>query len=185
MQFQKILSYGVYGNKSTNKYTHVCALLKQTIDPSSSQKGQLDADGKLVFISPRTRAISCLNVDTTTTVRVEPALNEIPFDLMRYCSAEEFADKGSTAVREAFLHLFVTNQLAISHKKLQTEFEHILALSHEYPDALAISHTFRLRLLQTYLKTDQDLFADPKQVYNHLDPTEHWLSFGDQIAMLP
>ena len=183
MQFQKILSYDVYGTHKEGRFNRVCNLLNQTLDPSTLEPAGLSAENKDVFISPRKRAISCLNQVTANSITVLPALNEIAFDLERVCTHAEFEAKGSVAVRSAFLELFIKNQLSINHKTLQEECEHLLTISKDNPDALAISHTFRLRLLETYLKTNRQLFEEPTLLSKHLNPKEHWADFGSFIPM--
>jgi hypothetical protein len=181
MQFQKILSYDVYGQDPSRRFDYVCSLLDQSIDPPSLESSQLTAGQRAVFISPRLRAISCLNSETATEVTIVPALNEIPFDLRLGCTAEEFAAKGSVVVRQTFIKLFVEDKLNISHHDLKNEFDYLLSLSEQNKDALAVSHTFRLKLLETYLKTNQKLFAEPTLIHNYLNPTVHFAHFGSFI----
>ena len=183
MHFQKILSYDVYGTHKEGRFTHVCALLNQTSDPDTLEPAMLATHSKDIFISPRKRAIGCLNQTTAISVTVLPALNEIPFDLARVCTPTEFETNGSVAVRSAFLTLFINNQLSINHRNLQEECEYLLTISKDNPDALAISHTFRLRLLETYLKTNRQLFSEPTLIQKYLNPNEHWADFGSFIPM--
>lgn len=183
MHFQKILSYDVYGTHREGRFTHVCSLLNQTNDPDTLEPAKLFADNTHVFISPRKRAIGCLNQTTAVSVTILPALNEIPFDLERVCTPAELEARGSVAVRSAFLQLFINNQLSINHKTLQEECEYLLTISKDHPEALAISHTFRLRLLETYLKTNRRLFDEPALIQEHLNPKEHWADFGSFIPM--
>jgi hypothetical protein len=183
MHFQKILSYDVYGPHQEGRFKYVCNLLNQTVDPCTLEPKMLTAHSKDVFISPRRRALSCLNQATAPSVTVVPALNEIPFDLERVCTSADFELNGSVAVRSAFLELFTNNQLALNHKTLQDECEHLLTISKDNPEALAISHTFRLRILETYLKTNRQLFDEPALLQKHLNPKEHWADFGAYIHM--
>ena len=183
MRFQKILSYDVYGSEQTARFDRVCSLLNQTIDPPSDAPDGLNAHNAVVFSSPRLRAITGIDCDTASEVIIEPALNEIPFELRQCCTADDLEARGSVAVREAFLYLFCNNQLATPHQELQSEFEHILTLSSENPDALAVSHTFRLRLLDVYVKTGRTLFERPESIHEYLNPAEHWLAFGSFVQI--
>ena len=181
MKFQKILSYDVYGSDHTSRFNYVCSLLNQTTDPDTLEPKKIIGEAKAVFISPRKRALTCLNQDRAISITILPELNEIPFDLKLGCTAAEFQTHGSLAVRRAFLELFVTNKLGLSHKILKAELDYLLELSAKNTEALAISHTFRLRLLETYHQTDRQLFAEPALIKKYLDPTVHWADFGSFI----
>jgi len=71
-----------------------------------------------VFISPRLRATTKISHKTAESIVIEPALNEIPFDLKQYCTERDFSDHGSILVRKVFLHLFSTNKLLKEHEVL-------------------------------------------------------------------
>jgi hypothetical protein len=183
MQFQKILSYDVYGQNPAKRFDYICSLLDQTIDPTSLEPSLINANDKAVYISPRARALSCLNQDTALSITILQSLNEVPFALKSVCTAADFERQGSTAVRQAFLDLFIADRLDLSHKQLKAELDYLLTLSKDNPDALAISHTFRLRLLQTYLKTNRELFNEPKLILEYLDPNVHWADFGSFVSL--
>ena len=170
MYIQKILEYDVYANTTgTARYQHVLKLLNQSIDPKTLLPNSINCGQQAVLISPRRRAISCIQTDTTASITVSPELNEIPFSLQEFCSEEDFLKHGSTAVRTAFAEAFIENRLGISHEQLQTELESIIKLSKQAKPPLCISHTFRIKLLAIYANIGDNLFQNPTTIKEHIN----------------
>ncbi len=184
MYIQKILEYDVYVKTTgTARYQHVLKLLNQSIDPETLHPNSLDCGQQATLTSPRKRAISCIKKDSTLSISVSPALNEIAFSLQDFCSEKDFLTDGSTAVRRAFVQAFIENKLKISHQQLQKELEGILALSTQVAPPLSISHTFRIKLLELYARIGNTLFQDPTTISNHIDCKKHFYEFGEIIEI--
>lgn len=180
MKVVKILPYSVYGEIG-NAYEYVCNLLMHRVDPPSLKPSELDCRNAKVFCSPRKRALDCLNRSTASSVAVTDILDEIPFDIKPYCTPDEFKRGGSTVVRRAFIQAFVDNQLNLSRDEIQTQLEAVRKLALEHSDALAISHTFRMKLLMIYQEIGNELFRSPEVIQYHIDPHRHILQFGESI----
>jgi hypothetical protein len=183
MQFQKILSYDVYGVGAKPSYEHVCTLLAQEINPPSLESGKLNCRKCLVYCSALNRAFSCLDISTTGKVILLPALNEIPFSLAKYVTKKGFEISGSTAVRRAFIEAFVANDLNISHQELQRQLLEIIDLHKREPEALAVSHTFRLKLIQIYTQIGDELFNKPISIRDFIKQEVKILDFGETVII--
>lgn len=184
MYIKKILAYDVYAETTgTARYQHVIKLLNQSIDPETLLPNLIDCGQQAVSTSPRKRAVSCINKDSTSSISVYPALNEIAFSLQKFCSEEDFLRDGSSAVRRAFVQAFVEDKLGISHKQLQTELEGILTQSKQVEPPLCISHTFRMKLLEIYANIGGDLFQNPTIIHKYIDCDKHLYEFGETIKI--
>mgnify|MGYP006969352015 FL=1 len=184
MMIQKILPYDLYANTTgTARYHRVGNILNQTLDPDSQHPRALDCNTQPVYTSTLKRAHTCIDTDTTTSITHLESLNEITFDLHRFCNEVHFLQVGSTAVRSAFVEAFVSNQLALSHTQLRSELIEILSLSHHTEPPLCLSHTFRMKLISVYSDIGDELFDTPTSIVKHLDTTKHLYKFGEMIEV--
>lgn len=184
MYIKKILTYDVYAQTTgTARYLHVLKLLNQSIDPETLLPNSMDCSQQTVFSSPRKRALSCIKKDSTSSISVYPALNEITFSLQEFCNEENFLRDGSSAVRKAFVQAFTENKLGTSHKQLQLELESVLKLSNQTEPPLCISHTFRMKLLEIYAHIGENLFQNPETIKEHIDCNKHLYEFGEIIEI--
>lgn len=184
MIIQKILKYDLYAETSgRDKYTRVCSLLEQSIEPETLMPKALDCHGKPVATSPRQRAVDCIKISSAKSITEMSALNEIPFSLKNFCSEAEFLKNDSSAVRRSFITAFESDQLLISHSQLQKELDDILLLKHTSPHLLCISHTFRMKLIGTYNLVGAELFSKPSIIGKYLDPNKHLYNFGEMIVV--
>lgn len=184
MYIKKILAYDVYARTiGTARYQYILKLLDQSVDPETLIPNSIDCTQQAVLISPRRRAISCIQIDTTSSITVSPELNEIAFSLQEFCSEEDFLKHGSTAVRTAFVAAFIKNMLSISHEQLQTELESVIKLSKQIDPPLCISHTFRMKLLEIYASIGEGLFQNPAIIKEYINYNKHMYEFGEIIEI--
>lgn len=181
MTITKILPYNPYGEDESQKYPYVCDLLSQKIDPPSLEPGSLNCYGKRVFVSPLRRSIECVDKASAESFEMSELLQEIPFSLGKFCGEAEFVQQGSTAVRNAFVQAFISDGLNISHQRLKKELELLFELGKDNEDALFVSHTFRMKLIEIYSKVGDGLFSNPKIISKYLDVDKHLYNFGDTI----
>jgi len=111
------------------------------------------------------------------------ALKEIPFTLKDFCSREDFEARKSTAVRSAFVEGFATNALSLSHTQLLADIHAIEELYAADTYIHLVSHTFRMKVIQLYYKTNGKLFEQPEMIRALLPIHEHLLTFGETIVL--
>lgn len=184
MEITKILSYDLYGTTTgIEKYHRVCALLRKQFDPSSLQVQQLDCARQAVFMSPRRRAFSCIDNTTYTSIDTKRELDELGFRFEDFCSADTYAERGSIAVREAFVEAFVSNSLDVTLETLRQELQTILAWAKQEQPPLCVSHTFRMKVLSLYSEVGEVLFNNPSMIRSLIDCRQHLFPFGATITV--
>lgn len=178
--FKKILAYDLRP-KNTDQFTYVNDILNQKIDPPTLHPAELKTSTSIVFYSPMRRSTEC--IERIPNVLYQPAeeLREIPFDLKRFITAEEFEKDGSQTVRRAFKKAFKTNQLGINRDKLFEDIETFLkqVRKSKVKEATAISHSFKLKLFFAFLETKGAIAQDYELIDKYILEDQKTYDFGN------
>ncbi len=183
MLVTKILKYNPYGPDDSRRYEYVCDLLAGKNDPPSLAVGKFDMAGRTVYAPESRRALECIASALATSFETLSELNEIQFDFKKRAKKQLFDSKGSDSVRSAFIDAFAEDDLHSSHDELQSQFEYILDHASKYPEAVYVSHTFRMKLLQLYVQYKDRLFTDPEVIRNAVPVDKHIFEFGETIEI--
>ncbi len=162
-------------------YDYTRHLLLQEINPVSHEQGVLDCEDLHTVSSPLLRATTCIDMATTQSIESLLAVSEIPFDLSLCVSREEFAIAPSQSVRAAFIELFCTDALAISHDELRNRFNQVLLRRQE--QLCVVSHTFFIKTMLVYDMLGDSLFTEPEQIRRYIKPHEKIMSWGERFAV--
>lgn len=182
LKIVKVLPYDVYGN-GVGMYKRVCDLLDQSYDPPSLHIGEMVVDADVLFCSPRERAKTCLSEYDCSRSIESPLFNEIPFSFSDSCSEEIFNSEKGAAVRRVFAEKFENNLLSISHEQLHEEMRIVLSLSRSGENPTAVSHTFRMKIIEIYLLVGEQLFQNPKVIHKYVSSENKIYDFGHIIQI--
>lgn len=182
--FYKILSYELRPT-GQDVYDYLRALGRQEVDPSSLELGQLHPDAKIVYHSPLRRAIKCLAKDANYRLINDQRLREIPFDLDELCGRSAWEQEGSVAVRRGFVRSFIADTLPVSRQSLGEETRTFLEIldAHSQDEPVAVvSHSFRLKLIQAYLETGDQIEQEPDRLARFISPDKKTFAFGESFS---
>ncbi|MEI8174432.1 MAG: hypothetical protein WCG28_00605 [bacterium] len=179
--FRKILDYDLKNNKP-NAFVYVCQVLSQKIDPYSLKRKGFTLRNRVIFCSNLNRAKQCIKKDKNTKLVIIKSLNEIPFNLKLYCDKSGYKKYGSVVVRKTFKKLFIEDNLIISRKKVFKEIKELLIyIKNRYSSEKSVtivSHSFRLKCIEAYLKTDGKITKFPKLIKKYIKDNEKTFDFG-------
>lgn len=180
--FRKILDYDLKKYKP-NTFIYACKILSQSINPDSLKKENFIPTTKITFHSELKRARQCIRKNKNSKLLATKFLNEIPFRLEDHCNEFEYKKEGSLAVRRAFKKLFIEDKLMISRNKIFDEIYIFLKYVNDnfksQKSITVISHSFRLKCIEAYLKTNGRIIKSPKLIEQYIsDPTKTF-SFGE------
>lgn len=179
--FRKILKYDLKKDKK-NTYVFSLKLLAQKINPYSLEKGKFTPKTKVVFCSNLKRAKQCIKKNKNLIIINTKILNEIPFDLGICCEESDFHKYGSLAVRKTFKKLFIEDKLMITRAKIFSEIEKLFKSIKNYYGAeksiTIISHSFKLKCIEAYLKTNRKIIRSPKLINKYIKDKEKTFDFG-------
>lgn len=183
MRIYKIPAYDLYANTTgTARFARVCDLLAQRIDPPTQHPQSFDCKSAPVYCSSLQRAHQCVDPTSTPLLTLYPGLNEIPFELSQFCDSDTFARDGSTAVRLAFVTAFANDALLIPLQQIKDELLELERIAAAHPTAIAITHTFRMKIIELYVERGDRIFDDPEQVLQRIDPRRHLYPFGATLS---
>ena len=180
VQFVKILEYEL-NPSSEDVFSYLCRLTKQAIDPPSKATGKLELSADVVLHSPLRRAVECLKKNSQAEYQPMGQLREIPFDLEKVCSKEEWAREGEVIVRRNFKKAFLEDRLLTSREELFREVKEVIhvcrKLSKRHRVAV-VSHSFRLKLIEAFLETGGELEKRPELINDYILDHEKTYEFG-------
>jgi Histidine phosphatase superfamily (branch 1) len=109
-----------------------------------------------------------------------PLFTEVTFSLKKRVTKDEYQEYGSNLVRERFIQAFVSDALDESREELKLRIRSCLTVIEEQKahDLLVISHSFFMKILEIYVKTDAMLFDQPELFAEHVDPTKKLYNFN-------
>ncbi|NTW22831.1 histidine phosphatase family protein [Candidatus Falkowbacteria bacterium] len=182
------------------KYASVAALTRQEYDPPLDEakvSACLDKPGidrlhdvAAVFCSDLLRTKQTADflvrqkiVNNKASVTASSLLREIRFDVATVCSEEDYAQRGSDAVRQGFIDGFISDSLLESRNEIKARCDQLLAhMRQETNDTLFISHTFFLKIFLIYLE-QPSLFEQPSIISEFIDPRKRIMKFCEQIFL--
>jgi hypothetical protein len=158
----------------------------QTIDPSSLAARSIQATSKIIYCSPLRRAIESVSVNSSQKLVTSELLKEIPFDLGKLCSREEHSIYKSIIVRKRFKESFIHDTLPISHQTIFLELKMLLNQARaEDQDVTIISHSFRLKILEAYIKSGGRLEHEPGLIEQYLFDDQKTFDFREGFNISP
>jgi len=179
IHFRKICDYPRTPTKG-DVFEYLCALTKHKIDPPTLHPRELGITDKVVFASPLKRSRECLLVRPDTPVFYPDQLKEIPFDLATLCTHKEWEEQKSTIVRTRFVDAFVADRLLTPQAMIIHEIRDVLDRLHAQPQisATVVSHSFRLKVIEAYIKTQGALAAQPDLLRTFIRADTPTYAFG-------
>lgn len=180
--FVKTLSYPTLPNRG-DAFGYVTHLLRQEIDPPSDAHACIFIPcGRSVLYSPSRRVaetISCLSGIRESS----ESLREIAFDVSRFIDERVWRSKGSAAVRDAFKEAFVTDTLIQKRSVLFTEIDMLLKRIRDEHIDVVVSHSFRLKLIETYIRTKGKIVEHPDLIHRYLLSDQKTYPFGGSFSV--
>ncbi len=178
VQFIKTLPYELHPH-AINSFEYLARVALQTINPQSTADAPLAIHADIVFHSPLRRVSDTLARHQKNTCR--DYLREIPFDLKQLCTKKEWETNGSVIVRKRFKEAFIKDSLPITRRMV---FAQIRAMLKECARILSpsrtavLSHSFRIKLIEAYIKTQGTIVEHPDRIHAYLLDTETTYPFG-------
>lgn len=180
--FRKILEYDLKKNQK-NSYIHAYKVLSQEVNPDSLQKEKFIPKSRIVFCSKLIRAKQCLKKDKNLKIIFTKSLNEIPFKIKIYLKKIDYEKLGSVSVRKIFKKLFIEDKLMISRNQIFIEIKKFIEdLKNNYNSEKSItiiSHSFRLKCIEAYLKTEGKIINNPKLIEKYIKDDKKTFDFGE------
>ncbi len=184
----KIAAYDT-GKSHPDRYAYACQLLNQQLDPPSQQPHTLTLQNpSSIFCSTLLRAQQSIPEQYQHSITYTTALNEVPFELAEFVNAEEFATEGSNAVRAAFVEAFLQDTLNLSRAHLKTQTITLLQKLTSLPStdhSYAISHSFRMKILQAFILSNGTLFEHPELIKTFLPMDHKTFAFNTGFTVTP
>jgi len=177
---RKILKYDPTFGGKLSKYKGYSLIGLQKIDPRIEKGKRLNFNKNvsLVFCSELKRG-----QETAKTYGFEfkilDLLNEIKFNLGDLLAEHEYSKFGSALVRKRFVEKFIKDELEEKRIAIKKRITNLLKLLRELPEGsyMLISHSFFMKILETYLKED-NLFEEPILVKKYFDINHKTFDFG-------
>ncbi len=181
--FTKILEYELYPKQRSQAevFQYICNVLIQTINPQSTASQKVIIKKGVLFSSPLRRAQECIQTESVVINQILPELREIPFDITKDCTKTEWEQRGSALIRSLFKKLFIEDRLLISRQKIFDEIRTMLVkcLSQKNQDITIISHSFRLKIIEAFIKTKGEIEKNPELIHQYIFDDKKTFGFGE------
>lgn len=183
IQFIKTLPYPLRP-LAGDQFTYLRQVALQTINPATSAPLPLATNADRILHSPLRRVVETIGAAEKSRAQGRDYLREIPFDLQQLCTAREWVRQGSIIVRQRFKEALIQDGLTIARRII---FAQVRALLREclrgmsFSPALRIlvvSHSFRLKLTEAFIKTHGAIEREPALIHGFLHETEVTYPFG-------
>ena len=185
IKFIKILSYQQKPDRG-DIFEQLCDLTSQKIDPPSLFPESLDVSADIILSSTLKRAKDCFKKNEGEECVYLPELKEVPFALDKICSKEEWIKEKSVAVRRNFKKAFINDQLLLSRRKIFDEIRQLLSLCKKKSlkgEVAVISHSFRLALIEAYIKTKGEIEINPDLIHQYISDEKKRYEFGEGFTV--
>lgn len=177
---RKIARYDI--DVAGDSYRKLCELTLQRIDPPSIEPGSILLDVDIVFHSDMRRARESFAAAPAVQQVPLASLREIPFDLTAFASPQELRDEESKPVRRRFKEHFIADTLPLSRKEILNDCKTVLRTCLENSDAgkrvAVLSHSFRMKILEAYIRSHGLLYSRPELLSLTLRDDEETYGFG-------
>ncbi len=180
--FTKILNYNT-GKKDKDVFRYVNSLLSHKIDPHSLKPKRLKLPQGLVYYSPLKRSKECLLKNKNTKYKLTKELKEVKFSIPVQ-KRSGLIKKTSYTVREEFIKQFIADTLLESRKKIFTDIQNLLnkIILEKKPVSL-VSHSFRLKLYESFIKTRGKILKNPQLIKKFINPNKRTYDFGEKFKI--
>lgn len=171
-------------NKATFKYVSMIAI--QEADPDSDAKESLFFDdNSIVFHSTLNRSRQSLNKKCKSKFIASKALNEVPFDIQKMCTFEEWNAEGSTVVRRMFKEGFIKDTLLISREEIFKEIKSLFTSVQKIKNKkiFFISHSFKLKIIEAFVKTQGEVIRKPELIEDYIFDNKKTFDFGEEFII--
>ncbi len=179
IQFIKTLPYDL-APKETDIFQYLTDLGLQNIDPPTISIKPLSVTADIILYSPLKRVSKTIVKNPELLYIESDSLKEILFNLQDFCSEEDYAKFKSHIVRKKFKQFFVENQLPIKREVIFSEIKSLLSLCNAYSDReiAVVSHSFRLKIIEAFIKTKGEIEHKPELIYEYLFDNKKTYEFG-------
>ena len=181
---RKIFCYDPTFDDTYSRYQGYSKICLREEDPGISKNEEVLVPKKIckIYCSSLTRGKETAKEYTRYTnmdYEVISELNEIMFDLTALLSEEEFEKYGNNLARKRFIDNFIDDKLMESREEIKARIDVLLENAKGLPDGdyVLISHSFLMKILETYLK-DPSLFNNPKILRKHFNSSKRTYNFG-------
>lgn len=164
--------------KNGDHFTYLIKLTKHEIDPRSSSKSTFYLNHDIILYSPMKRVTDTLIIkDNYIKMNI---LKEIPFDLEKMSSKDQWQKHKSNIVREKFKDFFIKDKLLLPRKQIMKEIIQLLQLCDQYKSKriAVISHSFRLKIIEAYIKTKGEIEKKPELIHYFIQNDKKTFDFG-------
>ncbi len=185
IHFIKILEYDIRPN-DRESFNYIYAVASQEIDPPTLKPNSLFFDTPIVFHSPLRRAVECLKIRDGTRYVPVSLLKEIPFNIRKMCSKEEWFMDGSVLVRRKFKEHFVKNQLMMNRNEILEETKKFLArcyLLSKTSEISVVSHSFRMKIIEAFIRTKGRIEKEPSLIHDYINDGIKTFGFGEGFSV--
>jgi len=182
---RKIFPYDPTFGGKYSKYEGYSRILKNIEEPSVIKPKKIKVAKGLngpIFCSSSKRGIESARLYSQVLklpYKVIYGLGEIKFSLEDLLSEKVYRVRGSNLVREMFINRFVNDTLPEKRKSIKQRLDKFLTrISHlKNGRYLAISHSFIMKLMETYLK-EGELFNNPEILRKYFNFRLKTFEFG-------
>ncbi len=185
IKFIKIAPYDT-GKLRSDSFEYAQALLSQTINPPAIEIGSLilpEAD--IIFCSPLKRAQQSAAKSLSPEIVTIDQLAEIRFDISMFTNSDQYQKFGSSVIRQAFVKAFIKNGLEQPLQDLESETEHLLdLLNMNNQNVIAISHSFRMKVIEAYILSNKQLFREPTLIKNFINTDTKLYEFKTGFSLV-
>lgn len=167
--FRKTVSYDL-GKDRPDVFQYLQKVGMQTIDPKPQHIFSAPIEHSVIFHSTLSRVSDSFPKDKNDTLFAFNELREILFDLQILCTQEEFEREGSSIVRKRFKEFFIADNLPQKRAELFSEIKKMLneIQTSSNDTILVVSHSFRLKLIESYVKTNGDIEKNPALIHDYI-----------------
>jgi len=181
VNFIKVLEYDLKPD-DPQVFEYLSSITSQEYDPPSLRAKELYFDSGIVFYSPLRRSIETVSTSSNVISKSLDSLKEIPFILPKLCTKEEWSEQKSLIVRKRFKEYLIQDKLPISREKLWLEIEDIIKICLEAEEKFncvnVVSHSFRMKLIEAYIKTKGGIVTKPELVHDYIIDNQKTYDFG-------
>ncbi|HAE36250.1 TPA: hypothetical protein DCX66_04020 [Candidatus Nomurabacteria bacterium] len=178
--FLKTAQYDLRKNKN-DRYDYLCDLGLQKIDPLPLHINSLTPMTKYVINSTLKRVALSFQNSSGSIFVPSDNLREVIFDMSTMCTKQEFNKLGSSIVREKFIELFINDTLPQKRlflfDQIRSTLEQIKLINCE--EITIVSHSFKLKLFEAYLKTNGQIESHPELIRNYIYIDKKTFNFNE------
>jgi broad specificity phosphatase PhoE len=133
-----------------------------------------------VFTSTLQRTQQTARLLYSDTFTAHCLLNEIEFNLNLLVTKNQFEQHGSRIVRKRFVEVFVQNSLSESHLDMKIRIIKLLSFlkRQNTEHIICVSHSFFMKILQSYLESNGQTFKDPYIIKKYIIPSQPTYEYG-------